>query len=465
MISISSRSTPAASFADMGLFAVFCIASMLLAVTIQLVPYGASARSVLIPAIAFALIITSIGTMFGLFRGGERRPLQVVFSRTLLALGVGVPICYVVFGALPQGAIPRAMLPYAALFTLAAVILVRPVLLAALVGSFGGRRTLIVGNGSDALGVEEMIERHGSRGARVVGFYPAGSADERKSGEPGGRAPTFPAGMKLQTIVERFGVNEVIVAVREQRGGGVPVDDLLECRVAGVPVRDLSAFYEGARGEVPIESLKASWLIYGDGFVQSPVRQLAKRVTDVLAASLLLFLALPVIIVAALAIIFESGFPILFSQERVGQGGRLFKVLKLRTMRTDAEGDGVARWAAANDSRVTRVGRILRKLRIDELPQLINVLSGEMSLVGPRPERPVFVEQLRQQVRFYDLRHSVKPGLTGWAQIRYSYGASVDDARRKLQFDLYYVKNNSLVLDTLILAETVRVVLFGEGAH
>ena len=143
----------------------------------------------------------------------------------------------------------------------------------------------------------------------------------------------------------------------------------------------------------------------------------------------------------------------------------MFKVLKLRTMRTDAEGDGVARWATANDSRVTRVGRILRKLRIDELPQLINVLTGEMSLVGPRPERPEFVEQLREQVRFYELRHSVKPGLTGWAQIRYSYGASVDDARRKLQFDLYYVKNNSLVLDVLILVETVRVVLFGEGAH
>ena len=187
--------------------------------------------------------------------------------------------------------------------------------------------------------------------------------------------------------------------------------------------------------------------------------------TDVVAASVLLFLALPVMLVAAVVIVCESGFPIFFTQDRIGQGGRVFKVLKLRTMKTDAEGDGVARWATANDTRVTRIGRILRKLRIDELPQLINVLSGEMSLVGPRPERPVFVEQLRDQVRFYDLRHSVKPGLTGWAQIRYSYGASVDDARRKLQFDLYYVKNNSLILDTLILAETVRVVLFGEGAH
>lgn len=465
MIGVSSRPTPVASFADMGLFAAFCIAAMLFAVFVQLTPYGVSPGSLLVPALTFALVMTSVATMFGLFRGGEHRPLQVVFSRTLLSLAVGVPACYVLFGALPQGATPRSMLPYAALFTLAAVVLVRPVLLAAIVSGLGGRRTLIVGTGAEALAVEEMIERHGSRGARVVGFLPAGSQEERNGGNRPARAPTFPPDVRLQSIVERFGVNEVIVAVKEQRGGTVPVDDLLECRVAGVPVRDLSAFYEGVRGEVPIESLKASWLIYGEGFDQQPARRLVKRLTDVIAAAILLFLALPVLVLATFAIVLESGFPILFTQERVGQGGRGFKVLKLRTMRTDAEGDGVARWATVNDERVTRVGRILRKLRIDELPQLINVLSGEMSLVGPRPERPVFVEQLREQVRFYDLRHSVKPGLTGWAQIRYSYGASVEDAKRKLQFDLYYVKNNSLVLDMLILAETVRVVLFGEGAQ
>ena len=449
----------------MALFAVFCVLSMLLSVSIQLGPYGVPTRAVLFPAVAFALITTAVGTMFGLFRGGERKPLQVVFTRSLLALCVGVPVCYFLFGVLPQPGGPRAMLPYAALFTLGAVIVIRPVLLAALVSGFGGRRTLIVGTGADALAVEEMIEHHGGRGATVVGFYPAGSQEEQNGGARTGRAQTFPSDARLQDIVDRFNVNEVIVAVREQRGGAVPIDDLLECRVAGIPVRDLSAFYEGIRGEVPIESLKASWLIYGQGFDQDPARRLVKRLTDVVAATVLLFLALPVLLLAVLTIMVESGFPILFTQERVGQGGRVFKVLKLRTMRTDAERDGVARWASANDARVTRVGRILRKLRIDELPQLINVLSGEMSLVGPRPERSVFVAQLREQIRFYELRHSVKPGLTGWAQIRYSYGASVDDARRKLQFDLYYVKNNSLVLDVLILAETVRVVLFGEGAH
>lgn len=465
MISLSRRPTPVASFADMALFAGFCVVSMLLAMSIQLGPYGAVPRSVVLPAITFALVTTAVAAMFGLFRAGERKPLQTFFARSLLALCIGVPATWAVFGMLPQPAAPRALLPYAALFTLGAVIVVRPVLLAALVSTFGRRRALIIGTGTEALAVEEMIEKHGARGAAVVGFYPAGSAEERNATHWTGRARVFPPESKLQDIVDRFQVTEVIVAVREQRGGTVPVNDLLECRVAGIPVNDLSAFYERIRGEVPIETLKASWLIYGEGFEQNPMRRLVKRLTDVIAAAALLFLALPVIVLAAIAIVVESGLPVLFSQERVGQGGRVFKVLKLRTMRLDAESDGVARWASVDDERVTRVGRLLRKLRIDELPQLINVLSGEMSLVGPRPERPVFVAQLREQVRFYDLRHSVKPGLTGWAQIRYSYGATVEESKRKLQFDLYYVKNNSLVLDVLILAETVRVVLFGEGAH
>jgi len=444
---------------------MFCIASMLLAVSIQLGPYGISVRSVFAPALVFALVSTAVGTMFGLFRGGERKSLSVVLTRTLLALTIAMPVCYVVFGGWSQGQASRTLLPYAALFTLAAVIVVRPVVLTALVRGFGARRTLIIGTGAEALAVEELIERNGPRGAVVVGFYSAGGLDELSAEGRVGRAPTFTSNFKLQEIVRRFNVNEVIVAVREQRGGAVPVNDLLECRVAGIQVSDLPAFYERVRGEVPVESLKASWLIYGEGFVQNPLRRLTKRLMDIGAAVALLFLALPVLLLAILAIVLESGSPIFFTQERVGQGGRTFKVLKLRTMRTDAERDGVARWAAAKDARVTGVGRFLRKLRIDELPQLINVLSGEMSLVGPRPERPVFVQQLREQIRFYDLRHSVKPGLTGWAQIRYSYGASVDDARRKLEFDLFYVKNNTLVLDALILAETVRVVLFGEGAQ
>ncbi|MET0984455.1 MAG: TIGR03013 family XrtA/PEP-CTERM system glycosyltransferase [Steroidobacteraceae bacterium] len=449
----------------MGLFAAFCIASMLLAVSIQLGPYGVPTSSAMLFAVEFALITTAVGTMFGLFRGGERRSLGTVFGRTLLAMGVGVPICYVLFGLEPQGGGLRAVLPYAALFTLSLVILVRPILVVFFGSSLGTRRTLIIGTGADAVAVEDLIEQHGAQGAVVVGFYPAGPQNGSCDGTVTGRAPTFPSDLKLQAIVERFRVNEVIVAAREQRGGALPMSDLLECRVAGVPVSDLSAFYERVRGEVPVDSLKASWLIYGDGFVQSPLRRLTKRSFDLITATVLLILALPVLLFAMLAIFVESGLPIFFTQERVGRCGRAFKVLKLRSMRHDAERDGIARWAQRGDTRVTDVGRVLRKLRIDELPQLVNVLNGDMSLVGPRPERQIFVDQLRERVRFYDLRHSVKPGITGWAQIRYSYGASVDDAQRKLQFDLFYVKNNSLVLDLLILAETVRVVLFGEGAH
>jgi sugar transferase (PEP-CTERM system associated) len=230
-------------------------------------------------------------------------------------------------------------------------------------------------------------------------------------------------------------------------------------------VSDLSGFFERMRGEVPIESLKASWLIYGDGFRQGLARRFVKRAFDILASAVLLVAAAPVMALTALAIFFEGGGPVIFRQERVGRGGRPFTLLKFRSMRRDAEAGGKAQWAAEKDERVTPVGRFIRKLRIDELPQLFNVLRGEMSLVGPRPERPCFVADLAKEIPFYELRHSVKPGITGWAQVRWSYGASVEDSKRKLQFDLYYVKNHSLALDLLIAIETVRVVLFAKGAR
>jgi sugar transferase (PEP-CTERM system associated) len=260
-------------------------------------------------------------------------------------------------------------------------------------------------------------------------------------------------------------VNEVIVAVREQRGGVLPLRELLDCRSHGVRVRDQTAFYENVCGEFPIDSLKASWLIYGQGFEQGFARAFAKRCLDLAASFVLLLLATPVMLLTALAIRLESPGQVIYRQKRVGQNGVPFMVMKFRSMRNDAERDGVARWAVQNDPRITRVGRLIRKTRIDELPQLLNVFRGEMSLVGPRPERPDFVAQLKQQIRFYDLRHSVKPGLTGWAQVRYNYAASVEDSQRKLQYDLFYVKNHSLLLDLRILLETVRVVLRGEGAH
>jgi sugar transferase (PEP-CTERM system associated) len=243
------------------------------------------------------------------------------------------------------------------------------------------------------------------------------------------------------------------------------MDQLLECRLAGIPVQTMETFYEKLRGRVPVDALKGSWLVYGNGFRQSSLRTFEKRAVDIAASLVLLALGLPIMALAAIAIVLESGFPVFYRQERVGRGGVTFTVWKFRSMRTDAEADGQPRWAVKGDSRVTRVGRFMRKTRIDEMPQLFNVLKGDMSLVGPRPERPTFVADLTKEIPFYNARHSVKPGVTGWAQVRYTYGASVEDAKKKLEYDLYYVKNHSLVLDLLILLETVRVVLFQEGAH
>lgn len=245
----------------------------------------------------------------------------------------------------------------------------------------------------------------------------------------------------------------------------MPLRELLDCRLQGIRVLDLASYFEQTLGQIRLDSLYAGWLVFGDGFRQGYFRTAIKRLSDIFFASILLILAIPIMLLTALVIMIESGGPVLYRQERVGLNGRLFKVTKFRSMRCDAEKNGAAIWAKANDERVTRVGRIIRKLRIDELPQLFTVLKGEMSLIGPRPERPFFVDQLTKEIPFYAVRHSVKPGLTGWAQVRYHYGATIEDSAEKLQYDLYYVKNNSLFLDIVIIFETIGVVLTGKGAH
>jgi len=322
---------------------------------------------------------------------------------------------------------------------------------------------LIVGTGPEAQSVATDLMTLKRVERDVVGFF-ATDPEAAQSGTMRGH-PVFAGDQSIEDIVDANQVDEIIVAVREQRGGGVPMDQLLACRIRGIPVLDLAGFYERAKSEVPIDSLKASWLVYGHGFVQGRARKIAKRTFDIVSSSVLLLVASPIMLFTMLAIKLDSKGPVLYSQERVGLGGKGFMCLKFRSMRTDAEKDGKAVWAQKNDSRVTRVGAFIRKTRIDELPQLISVLKGEMSMVGPRPERPTFVKELKEVIPFYDVRHSIKPGVTGWAQVRYSYGASVDDARKKHQYDLYYVKNNSLLLDILVLIETVSVVLFREGAH
>jgi sugar transferase (PEP-CTERM system associated) len=319
----------------------------------------------------------------------------------------------------------------------------------------------VLGTGPEALAVETSLQVANRPGLELAGFYPLEKIVARSIAA----TRIVSTHLTLEETVKHLNVDEIIVAVREQRGGVVPLRALLDCRLSGVQVTDLARFFERVHGRVPIDSLKASWLIYGRGFRQTWVRVLVKRCFDLLVAGVLLPIAAPIMIAMALLVFLEGGAPIIYRQERVGYRGQRFTLLKFRSMTKDAEKDGQAAWASVNDSRVTAVGRFMRRTRIDELPQLINVLKGEMSFVGPRPERPPFVATLTERIPFYAVRHSVKPGLTGWAQVRYTYGGNVEESVKKLEYDLYYVKNHSLLLDVLILIRTVKVVLLGEGAR
>jgi sugar transferase (PEP-CTERM system associated) len=272
-------------------------------------------------------------------------------------------------------------------------------------------------------------------------------------------------GDSLLSVVKKHAIDQIVVAVRDRRGDEFPLKQLLECKTKGVEIVELPTFFEREHRQVLLESLNPSWMILGGGFRQGYFGKAVKRLFDLIMSGALLLLTLPIMLVAALCIYLESGGPVLFRQERVGQGGGLFTLFKFRSMRNDAESDGTPQWADVNDERLTLFGRLIRKWRIDELPQVFNVFRGEMSFVGPRPERQFFVDQLVTKIPFYALRHTVKPGITGWAQVRYPYGASIDDAVEKLQYDLYYVKNNSLFLDIMILMSTVEVVIWRKGSR
>lgn len=268
----------------------------------------------------------------------------------------------------------------------------------------------------------------------------------------------------LGRFVENLGVSEVVLALEERRNA-LPLKDLLRVKTMGVHVNDFSSFMERETGRVDLDSLNPSWLIFSDGFSSGRmVSSAAKRLFDIAASGLLLLLTLPVIALFALLVKLDSKGPAFFRQTRVGLYGQTFDLIKLRSMTADAEKDG-AKWAERNDPRVTRVGKFIRKVRIDELPQVWTVLKGQMSFVGPRPEVPRFVSDLEQELPYYAERHMVKPGITGWAQINYPYGASIEDARHKLEYDLYYAKNYTPFLDLLILLQTLRVVLWPEGAR
>jgi sugar transferase (PEP-CTERM system associated) len=419
-------------------------------------PYGMAPAAML-----FAGVMVAAVNLSGLYRRDTGTQRVSVIARVTMALMLGVPAAYVAFYFVPESRTFQESLGLTVVITLFGALVLRRGFLKCLDSKLLTHRVMVLGTGHDALAVGQALNEIGSASAWFVGYYPLPS--EEDDVVPAERV--LSTGEALQASVARYGVNEVIVALRERRGGVLPLGELLACRLAGVRVTELSSFFERTRGEFPIESLKASHLIFGEGFRQGRIRTFVKRTFDMLASLALLSLAVPVMVITAIAIKVDSAGPIIYRQPRVGRGGRIFNVLKFRSMCADAEHDGQPRWAAQDDDRVTRVGRFIRQMRIDELPQLFNVLMGDMSLVGPRPERPYFVDQLSGQIPFYGLRHSVQPGVTGWAQVRYSYGATVDDSVRKLQFDLFYVKNHSLALDVVILIETIGVVLLGKGAR
>jgi sugar transferase (PEP-CTERM system associated) len=315
-------------------------------------------------------------------------------------------------------------------------------------------RVLIVGSGERMMKIASLIASS-KRNYVIVGSY-SPKQDEASSANTGPDT--------LTDEVQRGRVDMIVVAVRQRRGI-IPLQELLGCKLAGVEVVDSPTFYEELQSKLLIEEITASWFIFSDGFRMNSGRKRLKRIGDIFFALIGLICSLPFMPIIALLIKVDSKGPVLLLQTRVGEGEKSFPMYKLRTMKVDAESQTGAVWAKKNDHRITRVGRILRKLRIDELPQLYNVLKGDMSFIGPRPERPEFVERLNTILPYYSERHCLKPGITGWAQVMYSYGASDEDALEKLRYDLYYIKNLSFQLECTVILETIKVILFGRGSR
>jgi sugar transferase (PEP-CTERM system associated) len=324
------------------------------------------------------------------------------------------------------------------------------------------RRVLVVGVGDFARRIEQLVAASANRGFLVVDYL-------RLANEAPRIASTYIdhrrmlGGRSIAQIADEKFVDEIVVAVRDRRG--LPIEELLDCKLSGIGVSEFLTFWERETGKIDLEALHPSWLFFSDGFRINWYPNLVKRLFDIVVSLIAVAVTLPIMALIAAAIRLAGPGPIFYAQERVGLNGRRFRLMKFRSMSVNAETDGVPVWAAANDQRITRIGALIRKTRIDEIPQIFNVLKGDMSFIGPRPERPFFVETLMKEIPYYNERHRVKPGISGWAQINYPYGASVEDAREKLTYDLYYVKNRSLFLDLVILLPTARVVLWPEGVR
>ena len=426
----------------------------------------AASQQILGPLAPKAAIISVIVLLcliaMGLYQFHQRLYFREAVARLLAGVAAGCLALAIVFYAFPSVTISPEIAGLAVAYALALLLLVRYLFVHTVDENVFRRRTLIFGAGERAASLTDMRRRADRRGFKVVGRIAApgdtiiGARDE----------VLLTDGRSITDLALERKADEIVIAMDERRGN-LPVRDLLDARLKGIDVIDLLEFLERETGKIRIDLVNPGWLIFSPGFRISRPRQFVKRVVDIAASVSLIVVSWPIMLLVALAIKIEDGLsaPVFYHQRRTGQGGAPFDVIKFRSMTVNAEADGRAVWAKKNDSRITGVGQFLRNYRLDELPQVFNVLRGQMSLVGPRPERPEFVRELEEKIPYYAERHAIKPGVTGWAQLRYSYGATEEDAAEKLKYDLYYVKNQSLMLDIMIILQTVEVVLWGKGAR
>jgi len=430
-----------------------------------------------ISALIFALVMMFSMSALGMYQNIYKDDFRGVFLRLMPSLAMGFGFITLVFYLVPDVYFGRGVLGLVIIVSALGILLTRFVFIKAFEFGIAKSRIILLGASSLAKECGDLALSIPRNPYQVVGFVPL---QEEKCCIPD--SAQLPVGESLLFLAKKYRANEIIVAIQNRRNGSInttgkfsafvnatsnrkPIDELLECKLAGINVIDSSTFFEREASQIRVDSLQPSWLVFGTGFDQSFLRAFSKRAFDLFASFILMIVTLPVMLITAICIFAEDRTPVFYRQERVGKDGHPFMVLKFRSMRNNAEMEGKPQWATTDDPRTTIVGRFIRKLRIDELPQILNVFKGDMSFVGPRPERPFFVDQLCEQISYYNVRHTIKPGITGLAQVRYQYGASVDDAIQKLQYDLYYVKNNSLFLDFLILIDTFQVVLLGKGAR
>lgn len=415
---------------------------------------------IVLASIIFALILSLSCMVLGLYRRSLTWEDYNLGSRMIAGFFLAFLVIIQVYYFLPETLVARSVLAYAFSIAFLAMITSRFLFYKFVNIDQLKRRVLIVGSGDKAHALTSINDSFIHKGFNIIGCValPGQNITIDKD-------LIIRPDKSLLEICEELKIDEMVIALDDRRLN-MPVHDLLDCKMSGIEVMDTIAFYEREKGIISLKELYPSWLVYSKGFEQSNLKTIEKRSFDVFASLLLLAFTWPILIVTALAIYMESGLkgPVIYRQKRVGEKDKIFEVLKFRSMRLDAE-KGTPQWATQNDNRVTRVGRVIRKYRIDELPQIFNVLKGEMSFVGPRPERPEFVQGFEESIPYYSERHRVKPGITGWAQLCYPYGANEHDALQKLQYDLYYVKNYSLFFDLFIMFHTVEVILWGKGAR